>query len=193
MPCAERAQEAVGALRTLAEQGYTGVIDVLGEDVEELGHGGRLKEGLDELHAAGVVGRQRRRHELLRHDRQRADGGGARRQRRRVQKLQDGGDSLENAVLSFIPNTSELAYLGLVKEAQDEMARQRARWPQISIIQAWLSRSVFSISFMILMIWFGSVWRWPTVFCQMRARTCFCGARATQTAPFWGISPAFAH
>jgi len=44
-----------------------------------------------------------------------------------MKKLQDGGDSLLNAVLSFIPNTAEVAYLGLVKEAQDEMARQRAQ------------------------------------------------------------------
>jgi len=44
-----------------------------------------------------------------------------------VKMLQEGGDSLGNAVLSFIPNTSELAYLGLVKEAQDEMARQRTQ------------------------------------------------------------------
>jgi amidophosphoribosyltransferase len=31
------------------------------------------------------------------------------------------GDSLRNMVLSFIPNTSELAYYGLVKEAQDHL------------------------------------------------------------------------
>lgn len=35
------------------------------------------------------------------------------------------GDSLANTVLSFIPNTSELAYYGLVKEAQDELDRQK--------------------------------------------------------------------
>jgi amidophosphoribosyltransferase len=39
--------------------------------------------------------------------------------------LEGGGDSLSNAVLSFIPNTSELAYYGLVKEAQDHLDRKR--------------------------------------------------------------------
>merc|ERR1719460_3252049 len=33
------------------------------------------------------------------------------------------GDSIENTVLSFIPNTSELAYNGLVKQAQDDVVR----------------------------------------------------------------------
>lgn len=42
-----------------------------------------------------------------------------------LQKLEAKGDSLANTVLSFIPNTAELAYNGLVKEAQVEMARRR--------------------------------------------------------------------
>jgi len=40
--------------------------------------------------------------------------------------LEDEGDSLSNTVLSFIPNTSELAFNGLAKEAQDEVARKRS-------------------------------------------------------------------
>jgi amidophosphoribosyltransferase len=41
------------------------------------------------------------------------------------------GDSMLNSVLSFIPNTSELAYNGLVKQAQDDLARMRAEEIQI--------------------------------------------------------------
>mmetsp|Transcript_56347 Transcript_56347/g.159937 ORF Transcript_56347/g.159937 Transcript_56347/m.159937 type:complete len:1764 (-) Transcript_56347:90-5381(-) len=43
-----------------------------------------------------------------------------------VKMLEAKGDNLANTVLSFIPNTSELAFNGLVKEAHDEMARKRA-------------------------------------------------------------------
>lgn len=38
-----------------------------------------------------------------------------------IQKL-----SLANTVLSFIPNTSELAFLGLAKQAQDHLDAQKA-------------------------------------------------------------------
>eukprot|EP00443_Scrippsiella_acuminata_P090538 CAMPEP_0115548026 /NCGR_PEP_ID=MMETSP0271-20121206/93954_1 /TAXON_ID=71861 /ORGANISM="Scrippsiella trochoidea, Strain CCMP3099" /LENGTH=598 /DNA_ID=CAMNT_0002981485 /DNA_START=65 /DNA_END=1858 /DNA_ORIENTATION=+ len=42
--------------------------------------------------------------------------------RRTLDKL---GRSLQDTVLSFIPNTSELAFLGLTKEAQDHLDRQK--------------------------------------------------------------------
>mmetsp|Transcript_9554 Transcript_9554/g.21307 ORF Transcript_9554/g.21307 Transcript_9554/m.21307 type:complete len:2146 (-) Transcript_9554:573-7010(-) len=42
-----------------------------------------------------------------------------------LKMLEKGGDSLVNSVLSFIPNTSELAFLGLVKEAQDHLDREK--------------------------------------------------------------------
>jgi len=44
-----------------------------------------------------------------------------------VKMLEAKGDSLANAVLSFIPNTSELAFNGLYKEALVEMDRRRTR------------------------------------------------------------------
>mmetsp|Transcript_65791 Transcript_65791/g.116593 ORF Transcript_65791/g.116593 Transcript_65791/m.116593 type:complete len:2178 (+) Transcript_65791:101-6634(+) len=40
-----------------------------------------------------------------------------------LEMLEKGGDSLQTTVLSFVPNTSELAFLGLAKEAQDHLDR----------------------------------------------------------------------
>ncbi|CAE7544683.1 ADE1, partial [Symbiodinium sp. CCMP2456] len=40
--------------------------------------------------------------------------------------LKSSGLSLANTVLSFIPNTSELAFLGLAKQAQDHLDREKA-------------------------------------------------------------------
>lgn len=42
------------------------------------------------------------------------------------QLLKSKGGNLQNTVLSFIPNTSELAFNGLVKELQDSLDRQKA-------------------------------------------------------------------
>lgn len=42
-----------------------------------------------------------------------------------VKMVEAKGDTLGNTVLSFIPNTSELSFNGLVKEAHDEMQRRR--------------------------------------------------------------------
>lgn len=42
-----------------------------------------------------------------------------------LKMLEKSGDDLNSAVLSFIPNTSELAFLGMVKEAQDYLDRQK--------------------------------------------------------------------
>eukprot|EP00930_Biecheleria_cincta_P096616 TRINITY_DN88434_c0_g1_i1.p1 TRINITY_DN88434_c0_g1~~TRINITY_DN88434_c0_g1_i1.p1 ORF type:complete len:2188 (+),score=377.34 TRINITY_DN88434_c0_g1_i1:35-6565(+) len=42
-----------------------------------------------------------------------------------LQILERGGNSLSNTVLSFVPNSSELAFLGLTKEAQDHLDRQK--------------------------------------------------------------------
>lgn len=42
-----------------------------------------------------------------------------------MKMLDKSGDSLVNTVLSFIPNTAELAFTGLVKEAHAEMGRRR--------------------------------------------------------------------
>jgi amidophosphoribosyltransferase len=43
-----------------------------------------------------------------------------------LQALKKLGKSMQDTVLSYIPNTSELAYNGLVKEAEDHLKREAA-------------------------------------------------------------------
>ena len=78
-------------------------------------------------------------------------------------------DQQADLVFELKPDFVSVGFREMIGD-NGEAARALAK---ISITQVWPSRSVFSISFMILMTWFDSVRRWPTVFCQMHARTCF--------------------